>query len=281
MSETESDNTLDNFGVIQTPSKSAESTNDIQSGFLLETFMNHPLWARWEYWMRTLCYGYVSKTRPLPKVPFESAPDPKTLKMLEDTIRIFWNKEGINGIEAIRLLTHFIKYGLGAYAIESRNPDIAFDPKNVKMETWIEVKKTFDFKMMLDHPQDYFAILYINHAGKQKNFIPTPMHIGSFLAAMCFSDETPITTKCLDPCCGTGSLLLLMTNYSINTHGIEISSDLCNLAKLNCWIYAPMVIMRPKRQIEGIDSDPEMIECKDALLHPPIERPSPTVEASA
>jgi len=50
----------------------------------------------------------------------------------------------------------------------------------------------------------------------------------------------------LDPCCGTGGMLLYASNYSLNLFGQDISPLLTKMAKINAFIYMPWMVSKPK-----------------------------------
>jgi hypothetical protein len=90
-------------------------------------------------------------------------------------------------------------------------------------------------------------------------FFSTPMDICEMMAFMTFGVGDPEVTKLqtvCDPCCGTGSLLLAVSNYSLRLYGSDIVPDLCLCAELNGWLWGSLaglhapVNARPVRRAE-------------------------------
>ena len=68
----------------------------------------------------------------------------------------------------------------------------------------------------------------------------------------------------MDPCCGTGIMLLYASNHSLNLYGNDISLLLVKMAKINAFIYIPWLAYRPDKLtiFDKTEYDLQTIELK-------------------
>ena len=68
----------------------------------------------------------------------------------------------------------------------------------------------------------------------------------------------------MDPCCGTGIMLLYASNHSLNLYGNDISPLLVKMAKINAFIYIPWLAYRSDRLtiFDKTEHDLQTIELK-------------------
>ncbi len=97
---------------------------------------------------------------------------------------------------------------------------------------------------MLLWPHDYFGDLLCESSyGKQQGFYPTPHHICEFMTQMVCDEKLDIRTETvLDPCVGTGRMLLHASNHSLRLFGMDIDSTLCKATLVNGYCYAPWMV---------------------------------------
>jgi hypothetical protein len=60
--------------------------------------------------------------------------------------------------------------------------------------------------------------------------------------ALMMEGYRPITEAMIDPCVGTGRMLLTASNYSVNLHGQDIDEVVLKAANINFWLYVPWLI---------------------------------------
>jgi hypothetical protein len=67
-------------------------------------------------------------------------------------------------------------------------------------------------------------------------FFATPTLLAGMMVEMTFSGmdrEKAKRESVCDPCCGTGTLLLAASNYSLNPYGVDLSLSMVRMCKLN------------------------------------------------
>jgi len=110
--------------------------------------------------------------------------------------------------------------------------------------------RTFNLGLFYQEPGDYMAELAQSRGiGQGSGFFSTPLPVAEIMVKMTIGDEPKNYHKgksVMDPCCGTGSLLLLASNYSLNLYGNDINPLLCKMAIINGFIYMPWIVYRPQ-----------------------------------
>jgi hypothetical protein len=110
--------------------------------------------------------------------------------------------------------------------------------------------RTFNIGLFYQEPGDYMAELAQSHnIGSGSGFFSTPLSIAEMMVRMTIGEKPMHFHKAksvMDPCCGTGSMLLCASNYSLNLYGNDIHPLLCKMAIVNGYIYMPWVVYRPK-----------------------------------
>lgn len=126
--------------------------------------------------------------------------------------------------------------------------------------------KTFNLGLFLKYPHDYLGDFAAEMVGNGKNnptaYFPTPMNVCVMIAKMTMIDANKTSSVC-DPCVGSGRLLMVASNYSINIYGMDIDFRILQICKANMWMYVPWGVV--KFEIEGLESRGKPIERGDAL----------------
>ena len=99
-------------------------------------------------------------------------------------------------------------------------------------------------------PADHWSIVAMDSMGKSNGhgFFPTPANVVKMMTEMTLAGQSQEKLKrasVMDPCCGTGIMLLYASNHSLNLYGNDISPLLVKLAKINAFIYIPWLAYRP------------------------------------
>jgi hypothetical protein len=111
--------------------------------------------------------------------------------------------------------------------------------------------KTFNLDLLIRHPHDYLGdILAETKSGYWNNpnaFYPTPHCVCQAMAEMQLSDAAEDaddlkTKSVLDPCVGTGRMLMYASNYSLFLHGTDIDRMCVNACKINGYLYMPWLV---------------------------------------
>jgi hypothetical protein len=144
---------------------------------------------------------------------------------------------------------------------------------------------------MVRNGHDYMA--HFAQGAENRNYNPyegfgffaTPMTLARMMAEMTFSGadhERAKRESVCDPCCGTGTLLLAASNYSLNLYGQDLSLSMVRMCRLNGWLYAPWMVFWPdfsilfgptKEQMKealfgsvgvGVTPDPDVVPARPA-----------------
>jgi len=124
---------------------------------------------------------------------------------------------------------------------------------------------------LLIHPYDYFGDLLSEcHWGKSKGFFPTPMSVVKVMTAITMGQKglDQRTKTVLDPCVGTGRMLMLAGDYSLRLHGQDIDGVVLKAANINFLLYVPWAIA-------PIKFPPRVVEEKARVFSPTVPPPQP------
>jgi hypothetical protein len=104
--------------------------------------------------------------------------------------------------------------------------------------------QAFDLGPLLLWPYDYLGDLFAEMSlGKHAGFYPTPHNVVQLMVGMNFGDaqDQRLATMC-DPCMGTGRMLLLASNYTLNLAGQDINPLMWKATLVNGYLYAPWMV---------------------------------------
>lgn len=214
--------------------------------------------GRWGYWLE-ICDRLTLPEEPIPQVEFicpgeidnYRSPYPDLLpehpvKHVKRILDVYVYK-GYWYDDAWLTFVRWLLHGFGRRDLEDEVDRI---PKDVHNFWYTQ----FNLAYLLALPVDWSA--YILQGGprwmgrgrakwaKGTGFFATPMNICTMMTrmeSMTEDRDTRLLTVC-DPCCGTGSMLLSASNYSLRLCGTDIVHDLCLCAELNGWLYAPWLV---------------------------------------
>jgi hypothetical protein len=217
--------------------------------------------GRWAYWMDACTRGVVPEG-PIPQIRFRHQPDREDSKHVQEVLRIYVN-QGYWYDDAWLALVRWLLHGFGR---EDLGDDVARIPPQVR-NAWYE---RFNLGILLRSPIDWSAYVIQGGLPAMKSgqhrwawstgFFSTPMDICEMMALMTFGTGDPEMTKLqtvCDPCCGTGSMLLAASNYSLRLYGSDIVPDLCLCAELNGWLWAPWLVYMPRWMRDLFDARSE------------------------
>jgi hypothetical protein len=202
---------------------------------------------RWSYWARTIEAG-KPLDEAIPKIDFDSRPNPETAKNITDCIQYMQSK-GYSS-EAWMSFIEWLLWGFGT----TIQPE--FPSKVTEDVSWYWYK-TFNLGLMMKHPCDHMAwgSCEINDMTKShKGFFPTPGSVVKMMVEMQMTNADKTSTVC-DPCLGTGIMLLYASNYSLRLYGQDISADMCKMATVNAWIYIPWLAYQADVRIDWNTKD--------------------------
>ena len=171
---------------------------------------------------------------PIPQINFSTPKNESTMKMLKNCLETYHSAH--LSTRKIDLFFDWILWGFNSSLIK-KFPDI----KKELSEHWY---KTFDLGLLLKHPHDYPARIleYVGSKGGP-GWFATPMNINCMMQQIVQGKETKPWQSTNDPCMGTGSMLLPLSNQSLNITGGDISGLMVKAAHINFTLYVPWVMM--------------------------------------
>lgn len=142
--------------------------------------------------------------------------------------------------ETIKNLNDFlIKIGIQ----ENKRCDFLIDCLNLPIEKILNLYNIKDenlnsllnyIEILKERGFDSLGYFFLNYSKQNKNQVFTPNHIADF---MCEVLEINSNDRVLDPCCGSGTLLVNALKYNCNVLGIEYSHDAFKIAQTNIKIH--------------------------------------------
>lgn len=234
--------------------------------------------GRWAWWLNC---GDEIPDGPIPQIHFRSASDPSPQHRLPDgevltcasTYRHLTKLVEEFGYSwgALRFLMEWMGWGLSVHDAEPSEPIPGADKI---------LYEKFQLGRLQACPSDYFGNLMSERVGSGKwnpnAFFPTPHEVVEMMVQMVFDGDEAKNkmASVLDPCVGSGRMLLHASNFSINLVGCDID-PLCVLAcKLNAALYVPWMIS-PRHRERMVDVDPVVVnEARVAQGHPPLPTPA-------
>lgn len=239
----------------------------LERGWMLSTLieMESMLHGRWTHWENTMAINalvdsphvpFMMIDEPIPQIYFEDSPNPKVMKMLGrclDAIPQYGGWQGWSGTTYLEFFADWILFAFGHQSqLEMPEDPIGCEGASDRLY------QLFCPDAMLVHPRDYFGDLLSETAyGRQNAFFPTPHNLCTLMTSITMAgleggdDERALRKKSvLDPCTGTGRLLLHASNFSYYCIGQDIDLLLLKFALCNFYMYAPFVA-RPIPKLTG------------------------------
>jgi hypothetical protein len=131
--------------------------------------------------------------------------------------------------------------------------------------------RTYNLGLFYLEPADHFSELAAQyHIGQGAGFFATPMSVVNLMVDATMAADCK-TKSVLDPCCGTGSILLAASNYSLNLYATDIQPLLCKMALCNAYIYVPWLAFRPKHLTMFDDAPSKRWSLSDTMSRPVCE----------
>jgi len=216
------------------------STRD-RPGWLLPYLLglDEMLIGRWEYWMNAIESDSIPRDS-IPYVHFQSSNSYRSnsvMKNLNKCIDYASNSHS----NVVEMFVDWLLLGFHHKSVSFPNIDEKTD------DYWY---RTFNLGLFFKEPGDYMAELAQSRGiGSGSGFFSTPLGLADMMVRMTMGGEPCPYHKSksvMDPCCGTGSMLLCASNYSLNLYGNDIHPLLCKMAIVNGYVYMPWTVYRPK-----------------------------------
>jgi hypothetical protein len=197
---------------------------------------DHPaVGRRWDYWFRTMMSD-KTLAEPIPQLGIAHAPDRTVFKAIEDSVRLI-DHDGHGGSAVDKLLDWFL-WGFG----HARMPPPDFS-EELNERLYMQV----NIGPMLVTPYDYLGEwIGMQKSGWNPNaFYPTPHSVVECMVRMTMDhDEDTRGNKVMDPCVGSGRMLIHASNFSLRLYGTDIDPAMVKLTLVNGGLYVPW-ILRP------------------------------------
>ena len=195
---------------------------------------------RWEYWMNAVIDDKIPGA-PIPYIRFQSDAScyaNMARKNIEKCLNYAMHSHS-------NIFEKFINWILWGFNYKNNLKFPSIDEKTD--DHWY---RTFNLGLFYEEPGDHFANVASDYQiGSGSGYFPTPPSVVEMMTKMTFGGEPEPEHKnksVIDPCCGTGVMLLYASNYSLNLHGIDIHPLICKIAMVNAYIYVPWLVYKPK-----------------------------------
>ena len=213
--------------------------------------------GRWDYWLKIIESDKIPKG-PIPQIPFKAAEE-YAERLVQKNIKECLDRGARELSDSLGLFVDWIMWGLGK---EEEFPRISAELDDF----WY---RRFNMGLFYKEPADHWGKIAMESMGKNNGhgFFPTPANVVKMITEMTFSGQSQEKLKrssVMDPCCGTGIMLLYASNHSLNIYGNDISPLLVKMAKINAFIYIPWLAYRPDRLtiFDKTEDDLRIIELK-------------------
>ena len=230
-----------------------------KKGWLLPYLLglDQMFFGRWEYWFKIIETDTIPKGL-IPQIPFKAAEEYKE-RLVQKNIKECLDKGAMKLSDPLGLFIDWIMWGLGK---GDQFPKVSEEIDDF----WY---RTFNMGLFYKEPADHWGIVAMESMGKNNGhgFFPTPANVVKMMTEMTLAGQSQEKLKrasVMDPCCGTGIMLLYASNHSLNLYGNDISPLLVKMAKINAFIYIPWLAYRPDRLtiFDKTEEDLRTIEMK-------------------
>jgi hypothetical protein len=204
--------------------------------------------GRWTHYLRTLEAGRILDEAS-PRIEFELGNLDAGRKMLEHCLRLI-HREDYSWTSFNRLVD-WLAWGL---AVSREMPPL-------KEQTHEALYRTFNLEPLLLNPHDYLGWMLAERHSNGWNpnaFFPTPHPVVECMTQMMMagrmssSGRDPRLETVLDPCVGTGRMLLHASNYSYCLYGCDIDPLVAMITRINGALYAPWLAFPFPKEVLGV-----------------------------
>lgn len=210
---------------------------------------SHPMLpGRWTHYLRTLEAGRLLD-EPIPRAEFVLGNLDAGRNMFEHCLRLI-HREDYSWTSFNRLVD-WLAWGL---AVSREMPPL-------KEETHEALYRTFNLEPLLLNPHDYLGWMLAERHSNGWNpnaFFPTPHPVVECMTQMMLAGRQPSNGRdprletVLDPCVGTGRMLLHASNYSYCLYGCDIDPLVAMITRINGALYAPWLAFPFPKEVLGV-----------------------------
>jgi hypothetical protein len=194
---------------------------------------------RWGYWQDAVIHDRIPE-EPIPMIDFDAA-NAYAKKETQKNLNSCLDYASHETSSVLEKFVDWILWGIGC------KRDTSFPNISEKIDDhWY---RTFNLGLFYVEPADHWAeIAQEYHVGEGSGFFATPMPVVKLMTQITMSSSPKHAHKSksvMDPCCGTGSMLLAASNYSLNLYANDVHPLIYKMMLLNAYIYIPWMIYRP------------------------------------
>ena len=206
-------------------------------------------WGRWDHWMRTMEAGKVL-AEPIPQIAFHSAPSP-VRKMHEKALDSIVSHGDWQGWDSWRIFDYYLDWLLYGFGDQRQSEP----PEEPSHGAFSRLWQVFCLEAMIAWPCDAFGDLMAeNRHGRGAGFFPTPELVVEMMVRMTMGDGDCRLKTVMDPCVGTGRMILHASNHSYRLYAQDINATVIKACIVNGYCFAPWLV-RPFPFLENQPSD--------------------------
>jgi hypothetical protein len=221
------------------PPAPLENASKLPHGWLLPWLLaaDEFLWQRWRHWNETMTAGRI--IAPIPKIQWAmNGAGFKVLDRSLSAISKYGDWRGWGNWSAFDYFMDWLLYGFG-HKGQPQPPEEKTEYQGASDRLY----QVFNLETLLAYPHDYFGdILAENQHGRHLGFFPTPMQVSDFMVLMTLGEGDARAKTVMDPCVGTGRMLLAASNHSYRLYGCDINSTVIKATLINGYLYAPWLV---------------------------------------
>ena len=214
-------------------------TTKDKKGWLIPylTALDQMFYKRWSYWTEAVMKDRIPK-EPIPHIEF-AMPIMYKDQLVKKNLKECLDRASYRYSNAFEKFIDWLLWGF--------NQGKEFPAIDDKLDDfWY---RTFNLGLFYKEPADHLADLATEYNGSFGGYFPTPGNVVQMMTEMSFAGKPQAKHKkmsVMDPCSGSGVMLLYASNYSLNLFGQDISGLMCKVATVNAFIYVPWLAYRPK-----------------------------------
>lgn len=212
---------------------------DLTRGWLLPCLLDIDAhtWGRWMHWAEIQQAGCIGD-KPIPRITFEPHQQhgKKMIERCLNSITRYGSWQGWSSFEYFNYFLDWILYGFGY------NKELPKEPGSCEGAS-MRLYQLFCLETLIAFPNDDLGDMLAENAhGRRNGFFPTPLDICEMMTLMQMGDGDMRTKTVMDPCLGTGRMLLCASNYSYRLYGQDIDKTVIKAALVNGYLYAPWLV---------------------------------------
>ena len=234
------------------PPKPLATSPKLSHGWMLPYLLaaDQFLWQRWAHWFETMSERRI--LAPIPQIQW--ARNAAGFKMLDHSlsaISSYGDWHGWGNWLAFDFFMDWLLFGFG-HSGQPQPPQERVEHRAASDRLY----QVFNLETLLAYPHDYFGeILAENQHGRHLGFYPTPMEVCQLMAQMTIGEGDARAKSVMDPCVGTGRMLLAASNHSYRLYGCDINPTVIKATLVNGFLYAPWLV-RPFPFLDAALTDP-------------------------